>query len=346
VSGSGSGRDDSLEQVVEYFDVSLFVQADKVKGSTGGHSMPAVPTVVYSHGNSGCRLDGLDLLPDLLPLGFALVLFDARGSGNADGAYVSLSARERIDVRTVLQWLRSERAPINVGRVCLWGRSMGAATVLAVGRQDPSVAALVCDSTFASLEALCYELVDQIVGVGLPRFMVTAGIKMVASSVKSRADYDIYELQPEEWAKTCYMPAFFGHGQDDDFIAPSHTQRVHDAYAGDKQLHFFPGDHNAPRPAEFREAAALFLLSTIAGSTSPSARSDHIFPDAAHDIDSPPSRSPYVSRVTDMPIRALKAELRALGVGYDDCVERHEVETRLTEARAAASSPPTVHPEK
>ena len=41
----------------------------------------------------------------------------------------------------------------------LWGRSMGAVTVIMYGDRDPSIAGMVLDSTFASLIKLIEELV-------------------------------------------------------------------------------------------------------------------------------------------------------------------------------------------
>jgi len=42
-----------------------------------------------------------------------------------------------------------------------------------------------------------------------------------------------------------------------------HTERVHDAYAGDKQLVHFDGDHNGIRPAFFYDASSIFLHNVL-----------------------------------------------------------------------------------
>ena len=44
-----------------------------------------MPVVIYCHGNSGCRLDGLDAVRLLLPMGISVVTFDFSGSGNSEG---------------------------------------------------------------------------------------------------------------------------------------------------------------------------------------------------------------------------------------------------------------------
>lgn len=56
------------------------------------------------------------------------------------------------------------------------------------------------------------------------------------------------------------MPAFFGHAADDNFVQPLHSERLFEAYSGDKERMVFEQcDHNSPRPMEYYNAAAGFL---------------------------------------------------------------------------------------
>ena len=43
----------------------------------------------------------------------------------------------------------------------------------------------------------------------------------------------------------------------------SHSQRLHDAYAGDKDFITFKGDHNSVRPQQFYSSALIFLLRAL-----------------------------------------------------------------------------------
>jgi hypothetical protein len=40
---------------------------------------------------------------------------------------------------------------------------------------------------------------------------------------------------------TSFCPALFAHGNADAFILPRHSQKLHDAYAGDKNLIMIDG---------------------------------------------------------------------------------------------------------
>ena len=55
------------------------------------------------------------------------------------------------------------------------------------------------------------------------------------------------------------MPALFGHGDEDDFIASSHTIALQAAYAGDSNKVIFGGDHNSPRPPFFLSSVTIFF---------------------------------------------------------------------------------------
>lgn len=53
-----------------------------------------------------------------------------------------------------------------------------------------------------------------------------------------------------------------GHSEQDSFISKVHSQKLHKAYAGDKNLIMFEGDHNSHRP-QFFYASALIFLNTV-----------------------------------------------------------------------------------
>lgn len=61
----------------------------------------------------------------------------------------------------------------------------------------------------------------------------------------------------------CFIPALFIAGKHDDFISPQHSQQIHDAYAGDKNLILVEGDHNSIRPRFMYHSVANFLQLTL-----------------------------------------------------------------------------------
>ena len=80
--------------------------------------------VIYCHTHSGSRMEGLSLLPFLIPQGISLVVFDFRASGKSKGNWVTLGYKESSDVSIIVDFTKRQ---LKAKRICLWGRSMGAA---------------------------------------------------------------------------------------------------------------------------------------------------------------------------------------------------------------------------
>lgn len=88
-------------------------------------------------------------------------------------------------------------------------------------------------------------------------------MKLVRSTIKSKANFDVYDLSPISHGKECFIPALFAAANSDDFIQPHHAVELHKAYAGDKNLVKFEGDHNSPRPNFFYDSVVIFFYNTL-----------------------------------------------------------------------------------
>ncbi|CAN6481909.1 unnamed protein product [Victoria cruziana] len=239
----------------------------KVKNSRGlvlhcSHYMPlassegkALPCVIYCHGNSGSRVDAGEAAIILLPSYITVFTLDFSGSGLSEGEHVTLGWNEKDDLKAVVNYLRTEG---NVSLIGLWGRSMGAVTSLLYGAEDPSIAGMVLDSPFANLIDLMMELVDTY-KIRLPKFTVKVAIHYMRKVVQKKANFDISRLNTVEVAKSCFVPALFGHATEDDFIQPHHSDRIYDTYAGDKNIIKFDGDHNSQRPQFYFDSITIFF---------------------------------------------------------------------------------------
>jgi hypothetical protein len=47
--------------------------------------------------------------------------------------------------------------------------------------------------------------------------------------------------------------------KEDNFIAPHHTKKLHEEYAGDKNLIIVEGDHNSNRPQFLLDSIGIFF---------------------------------------------------------------------------------------
>ncbi|ETW03477.1 hypothetical protein H310_04928 [Aphanomyces invadans] len=85
--------------------------------------------VLYLHGISGSRVEGLALLGPVLRMGHAFAAMDCRGSGLSDGKYISMGLTEHEDAWVMLKALHKFRCG-QFQSVHIWGRCMGANAAL------------------------------------------------------------------------------------------------------------------------------------------------------------------------------------------------------------------------
>ncbi|XP_024034873.1 uncharacterized protein LOC18032224 isoform X2 [Citrus clementina] len=218
-----------------------------------------LPCVIYCHGNSGCRADASEAAIILLASNITVFTLDFSGSGLSGGEHVTLGWNEKDDLKAVVDYLRADG---NVSMIGLWGRSMGAVTSLLYGAEDPSIAGMVLDSPFSDLVDLMMELVDTY-KIRLPKFTVKFAIQYMRKAIQKKAKFDITDLNTIKVAKSCFVPVLFGHAVEDDFINPHHSDRIFEAYAGDKNIIKFEGDHNSPRPQFYFDSINIFFHNVL-----------------------------------------------------------------------------------
>lgn len=218
-----------------------------------------MPCVIFLHGNCSSRIEGMDLLVHLLPLGITVFCFDFSGSGLSGGEYVSLSYFEKEDLKVVIQHLRSQETVSGIG---IWGRSMGAATAIFHAAIDSKIHACVLDSPFADLKVVATELVDR-GRFKVPHFLLNIALEIIRSEIQSRADFDLNECRPVSQAHKATCPALFAVAHDDSFVLPHHTRDLYEIWGGRADLVDFEGGHNGERPAWFIQKACDFLIESF-----------------------------------------------------------------------------------
>ncbi|KAH0787209.1 Clan SC, family S9, unassigned serine peptidase [Histomonas meleagridis] len=220
--------------------------------------IPEMSCVVYLHGNASSQREGTFLVPVFVPSGVGVLCFDFAGCGASEGEYISLGLFEKDDVACAINFVREQ---FGVGKVAIWGRSMGAATAFYAMSEDPTIAGAVADSSFSSLPILIGELGKQ---YNVPTVVSKSAVWYVSGKIEKLAKFDIRKVEPIEAAKTCFTPVLIIHGLDDNFINFHHSQDIYDKYAGDdKDILLVEGDHNSERPMEVKVQAIMFLANIL-----------------------------------------------------------------------------------
>ena len=146
-----------------------------------------MPVVIYLHGNSSSRMEGMNILKVLLKRNINLFVFDFAGSGQSEGDYISLGYHENHDLGNVIDFL--EKIP-GVGKIGIWGRSMGAATGMIYTHKDKRVRAVCLDSPFADFERLAKELVKKHLSFNLPGFIIGGMLSIVRGTILNKIKTD------------------------------------------------------------------------------------------------------------------------------------------------------------
>jgi pimeloyl-ACP methyl ester carboxylesterase len=123
-----------------------------------------------------------------------MVLFDYRGSGISEGDYTSMGVNESEDLERVIQYLGTVEQVIEFS---LWGRSMGAVTILyyltkqyyANHKTGTLVTSVVLDSPFSNMRKLMYEIGAN--NVGLPEFVFLPVVNSITEQLIAKMGFNL-----------------------------------------------------------------------------------------------------------------------------------------------------------
>ena len=214
-----------------------------------------MPLILYLHGNSSSRLEGMRMTEEILKKDINLFLIDFPGCGLSGGEYISLGYHEKDDVGVVIDFL--ETLP-GVGNIGIWGRSMGAATTILYAHKDPRVKAICVDSPFADFRRLAKEITLN--HVNLPKFILDTILKFIRKTIKKKNGLDINLLKPIEAAKKTFQPVLFIHANNDELIGYQHSGDLYEIYKGPKTIRYLEkGGHNSRRPNQIIKKIGEFF---------------------------------------------------------------------------------------
>lgn len=172
----------------------------------------SAPTVILVHGLNDCKRTPYILMPAgmLNKAGFNVLMIDLRNHGDSqvtDGRYAAGLIEYR-DVLGAWDWLIAEKkfVPEKIG---LFGTSLGAATVLIAMGEEPKVAAVWEDSSYADINVV---IDAELKRNGYPAMLAGAGIFMG----KVISNRDITAKSPlQTMAKLNNRPLYITHGTAD-----------------------------------------------------------------------------------------------------------------------------------
>jgi predicted alpha/beta-fold hydrolase len=224
------------------------------------------PCIIYMHGNASCRVEGYNNIDIAAATNCHLFVFDFAGTGKSEGTYISLGYFEKDDLKTICEQLSANKL---IKYFFLWGRSMGAATLLMhmVKYHPANVKGLICDSSFTDLKTQMNEMAQQFIPMQSGSVFDTMKkylIEGLCMRLMKEFSIDVQNLSPITGVSDLYTPILFLHASNDQLIQPHHGKEIYTKYGTShpmvgKQLLNFGGDHNDPRPKKVRTAIADFF---------------------------------------------------------------------------------------
>lgn len=201
--------------------------------------------LLYLHTHQGCRIEGTYLVDLMVNYESSLAVIDFAGAGMSGGEYTSFGWYESEQVNSVVNFLSSRLGFESIG---IWGKSMGGAAAILYYSQfrSPLVKFLVVDSSFDKAKHAILNIASS--HSKAPTFAIKAFLMFVASTVKSKAKFDIYKVRPIDHVANITVPCIFVIGQEDEVVKTTEFFNLHaKCGAPYKKLFVAKGDHTANR---------------------------------------------------------------------------------------------------
>ena len=173
-------------------------------------------TIIIGH---GFPFDKNNILPvtKFLNKHYNLLYYDFRYFGESEGAYTTISYKERGDLLGAINYLKKRK---DVGSIGLYGFSMSAATFLLTNSEDTR--AIVADSSYSSL----YEMTKSAYRI-FPGFLKYPFVWTTLFFAKLFLGINVLEISPAENVKSLDIPILFIHGTEDEEIPVEHSKILH-----------------------------------------------------------------------------------------------------------------------
>jgi len=196
-------------------------------------------TIIYLHGVSECKIVGLPLARQFHQAGYHVFLYDSRRHGESGGQYCTYGFYEKHDVSTIITFLQ-QRSDLQLGRIGLFGSSMGAAVAVQVASLDHRVTAVVAESGFATLRTIFDDYQKRM--IKLPWHYLR---NIVIKRSERLAHFKAAAVSPIDVVRHIHVPLFILHGTADRLIKWSYSQLLFENANQPKQLWLLEGaDHS------------------------------------------------------------------------------------------------------
>ncbi len=202
-------------------------------------NQPAKGTLIYLHGVGDCKIDGLRFAKLFHVKHYNILLYDTRRHGMSGGKYCTYGYYEKDDVVEIINYLAT-RDDLTLGKIGLFGTSMGAAIALQAAAIDERIAAVVAENSFATLRTIFDDYQKRI--IKLPFHYLR---NLVIIHAELRANFKASSVSPLESVSKIHIPILFVYGTNDHLIKHQYTIQLYERVNQLKDIYPIEGaSHN------------------------------------------------------------------------------------------------------
>ena len=189
-------------------------------------------TVVILHGLSDSKASYLSMGERLAKMGYDVVLPDLRAHGASGGKYVTWGAKERTDVKQVMDALTTGK--IVSDKVYAFGSSIGAAVAIQYAAIDPRARGVMAMAPYKDI-----TIVRRTIALLAPTIS-DEDFDAVLARAGKMADFEPADASTTDAAARLKCPLLLVHGLLDMTVPVDHSQAIYDAAGEPKQIIIVP----------------------------------------------------------------------------------------------------------
>ena len=184
-------------------------------------------TIVLLHGltESKASFPYFGAAERLAKMGYNVILPDLRAHGRSSGRYVTYGAKEKYDVKAVVDALLADgtvREPIYV-----FGATLGGATAIQYAAIDPRCKGVMTMTSFKDAQSMARRRL---------LFISTEQFKLAMERAGQIAKFDPQQASSVSAARKLTVPLLLYHGLLDLTVPKEHSEAIYAAAAGPKKL--------------------------------------------------------------------------------------------------------------
>ena len=225
-----------IKNLIETFDIKK-IQKDSFDGlklyAEDIHNQAHNRYIIMVHGIWSRRENMYERAIEFDKLGYNVLIVDQRGAGESEGKYYTYGMKESLDLLIWIDYLVSTYRDV---QICLYGLSMGAATVMmATANQLPeAVKCIVEDCGYSSMK----EELDHVLRKDYRLAYTGIVLKLIENRMQEEFGMTYEDVNIKKFLENNSIPILFIHGKADEFVPYDMAKMLYNHNRGSKK--FYP----------------------------------------------------------------------------------------------------------